>query len=212
MRLSSRMNPRRAPPADITLTPITEPDFPVLRELADTIWRQHYVGIISAAQIDSMLAGRFTDEALGEHMQAADRWLEILRLAGTPVGYCGYELADMDGDRSEASPAAMKLGQLYVLETHRGMGLGRFMLGHIEGRTRELGCRSLWLQVNKQNTGAIGFYRAAGLEVVREAVFEIGGGFVMDDYVMRKRNQSCRQPCPRRHDRLGDGWRSGEHG
>ena len=44
----------------------------------------------------------------------------------------------------------------------------------------------LWLQVNKQNTGAVGFYTAAGFEVIREAVFEIGGGFVMDDYVMRK--------------------------
>jgi len=76
----------------------------------------------------------------------------------------------MVGDRREASPAAMKLGQLYVLESHRGMGLGRFMLGHIESRARELGCRSLWLQVNKQNTGAVGFYTAAGFEVVREAV------------------------------------------
>ena len=74
----------------------------MLRELAGTIWRQHYAGIISAAQIDYMLAGRFSDEALREHMQAADRWLELLRVSGTPVGYCGYELASMDGDGSEA--------------------------------------------------------------------------------------------------------------
>ena len=60
------------------------------------------------------------------------------------------------------------------------------MLGHVESRARELDSRALWLQVNKRNTGAIGFYRAAGFKVVREAVFEIGGGFVMDDYVMAK--------------------------
>ena len=173
-------------PADATLTPIAEPDFAVLRELAGTIWRQHYAGIISAAQIEYMLAGRFTDEALREHMQAADRWLELLRVSGTPVGYCGYELADMDDDGDEHGPPAMKLGQLYVLESHRGMGLGKFMLGHIESRARELGREKLWLQVNKQNTGAIGFYGSAGFEVVREAVFDIGGGFVMDDYVMAK--------------------------
>ena len=166
-------------PADRTLAPVTEPEFPVLRELADTIWRQHYAGIISAAQIDYMLAGRFSDEALREHVRAADRWLELLRVSGTPVGYCGYELASIDGE--ERAAADMKLGQLYVLESHRGMGLGRFMLGHIEGRARELGRRLLWLQVNKRNTGAIGFYRAAGFEVIRDAVFEIGGGFVMDD-------------------------------
>ena len=171
-------------PADRTLAPVTEPEFPVLRELADTIWRQHYAGIISAAQIDYMLAGRFSDEALREHVRAADRWLELLRVSGTPVGYCGYELASIDGEGRAA--ADMKLGQLYVLDSHRGMGLGRFMLGHIEGRARELGRRLLWLQVNKRNTGAIGFYRAAGFEVIRDAVFEIGGGFVMDDYVMAK--------------------------
>jgi ribosomal protein S18 acetylase RimI-like enzyme len=171
-------------PADRTLAPGTEPEFPVLRELADTIWRQHYAGIISAAQIDYMLAGRFSDEALREHVRAADRWLELLRVSGTPVGYCGYELASIDGE--ERAAADMKLGQLYVLDSHRGMGLGRFMLGHIEGRARELGRRLLWLQVNKRNTGAIGFYRAAGFEVIRDAVFGIGGGFVMDDYVMAK--------------------------
>lgn len=172
--------------ADRTLTPVTEPDFPVLRELAGTIWRQHYVEIISAAQIDYMLAGRFSDDALREHVRAADRWLEILRVSGTPVGYCAYELANMDSEDSEAGPAAMKLGQLYLLESHRGMSLGTFMLGHVEARSRELGCRSLWLQVNKRNTGAIGFYRTAGFEVVLEAVFEIGGGFVMDDFLMAK--------------------------
>jgi ribosomal protein S18 acetylase RimI-like enzyme len=178
------MKLRLAPLADITLTPVTEPYFPVLRALADTIWRQHYARMISAAQIEYMLAERFSDEALREHIQAADRWLEILWLSGTPVGYCGCELADMDGE--ERAAVAMKIGQLYVLESRRGIGLGRFMLGHVEGRARELDRRALWLQVNKQNTGAIGFYTAAGFEVVREAVFEIGGGFVMDDYVMAK--------------------------
>jgi len=45
----------------------------------------------------------------------------------------------------------------------------------------------LWLQVNKRNSGAIGFYEAAGFVRVREAVFDIGAGFVMDDYVRAKR-------------------------
>jgi ribosomal protein S18 acetylase RimI-like enzyme len=170
--------------AATTLTPVAEPDFAVVRELAGTIWRQHYAAIISAAQIEHMLAGRFSDEALWEHVQAADRWLELLRVGEKPVGYCGYELAGMDGDGS--TPAGMKLGQLYVLKSHRGFGIGGFMLGHVEARARELGRRAFWLQVNKKNAAAIRFYRSAGFEVIREAVFEIGGGFVMDDYVMAK--------------------------
>jgi ribosomal protein S18 acetylase RimI-like enzyme len=187
---------------DATLDAVTKHDYVDLRALANTIWRHHYPAIISVAQIDYMLAGRFSDAALREYAQAGDRWLEVLRLSGTPVGYCGYEFADQYGDERLA---AMKLGQLDVLESHRGMGFGRFMLSHVESRARDLGRQVLFLQVNKQNTMAIGFYAAAGFTIAREAVFDIGSGFVMDDYVMEKRlnsppapappSASCRQDC-----------------
>jgi hypothetical protein len=102
-------------PVDVTLTPVAEPDFPVLRKLAETIWRQHYSAIISAAQIAYTLSGCSSDEALREHVQGADRWLKLLQVSGEPVGYCGYELAGMDDDGIAA--AATKLGQLFVLES-----------------------------------------------------------------------------------------------
>ena len=169
---------------DATLDAVTKHDSVDLRELAETIWRQHYAAIISEAQIEYMLSGRFSDEALREYAHAADRWLELLRVSDTPVGYCGYELAEQYGDEQVA---AMKLGQLYVLESHRGMGLGSFMLGQVESRASAFERQVLFLQVNKQNRRAIGFYAAAGFTIAREAVFDIGSGFVMDDYVMEKR-------------------------
>ncbi len=174
-----------APQADPsgTLAPVTESDYAVLRDLASTIWREHYTGIISVAQIDYMLAGRFSDEALQEQCAAPNKWLELLRVGGEPVGYCGYEVIRED----DASTPVMKLGQLYLLESHRGLGLGRVMLGHVEAQAREHGSRVIRLQVNKQNTSSIGFYLAMGFEVAREAVFDIGSGFVMDDFVMEKR-------------------------
>jgi ribosomal protein S18 acetylase RimI-like enzyme len=177
------------PPTDVAIAPVTVQDFAMLRELAGAIWRQHYTGIISAAQIEHMLAGRFTDAALREHIQATDKWLELLRVSGVPAGYCACELTALSGggDGSGGGPPAMKLGQLYVLESHRGTGLGRFMLGHVERRARDRGKRSLWLQVNKRNPAAIFFYKAAGFTIAREAVFDIGSGFVMDDYIMEKR-------------------------
>jgi len=170
-------------PAPVTLVPVAEPDFAVLRELAATIWRRHYAGIVPAAQIDFMLAGRFGDESLRTQIEAPDRWLELLRVAGEPVGYCGSELAGDDDTHGRA----LKIGQLYVHETHRGAGLGSHMLAHLEARARAFGRSTLRLQVNKRNTTAIAFYRGRGFAIVRAAVFDIGGGFVMDDYVMEKR-------------------------
>lgn len=170
-------------PADVALAPVAEPDFPVLRELATTIWRRHYAAIIPPAQIEFMLGGRLSDEALRGQSTAIDRWIELLRVSGTPVGYCSSELSD--GCTGRGVPA-VKLGQLYVRDTHRGLGLGRFMLGHVERRARDFGRQEVWLQVNKRNTGAIGFYESQGYANVRAAVFDIGAGFVMDDYLMAK--------------------------
>jgi ribosomal protein S18 acetylase RimI-like enzyme len=41
----------------------------------------------------------------------------------------------------------------------------------------------MYLQVNKQNN-AQHFYNKHGFRIREAAVFAIGGGFVMDDYIM----------------------------
>lgn len=160
------------------LDPVAEADFETLARLGETIWRSHYASIISMAQIDYMLSGRYTPDQLRAYLDADDRWLELLRLDGRPVGYCSYALS--------ATPGEMKLEQLYLQEECRGKGLGGLMLRHVEARARERGCRVLMLTVNKQNAGSIAVYRKSGFRVREEAVFDIGNGFVMDDYVMQK--------------------------
>ena len=169
--------------AAATLTPVAESDFHELRELAETIWRQHYEGIISSAQIEYMLASRFNTEALREYLNPTNKWLDLLRVSAKMVGYCGYELA---GHGSDDGVPALKLGQLYIVDSHRGLGLGKAMLSHVEARAKDHGLKRIFLQVNKRNTDSIEFYKAAGFTVSREAVFDIGNGFVMDDYVLEK--------------------------
>jgi len=164
------------------LTALTAADFETLARLAETIWRAHYTRIIGSAQIDYMLAERYTPEKLRLYLNAEDRWLMLLRIdspgGSRAVGYCSYALAD--------DPGAMKLEQLYLLPELHGLGLGRLMLRHVEEQARVRGLSTLMLQTNKRNDIAIAFYRRAGFTVREEAVFDIGGGFVMDDYVMEK--------------------------
>jgi len=60
------------------------------------------------------------------------------------------------------------------------------MLLHVEAQARRHGLSVLVLQVNKQNLDSIAIYLKAGFTVREETVFDIGNGFVMDDYVMVK--------------------------
>jgi ribosomal protein S18 acetylase RimI-like enzyme len=157
-------------------------DFEIIASLSETIWRSHYSKIISNAQIDYMLASRYTPEKLRLYLNASDRWLMMLRIdsqyGSRAIGYCSYALTEV--------PGGMKLEQLYLLPELHGQGLGRLMLRHVEEQARTRGCGTLVLQTNKRNVVAINFYRKAGFTVREEAVFDIGGSFVMDDYVMAK--------------------------
>jgi ribosomal protein S18 acetylase RimI-like enzyme len=160
------------------LDTLTEADIEIVARLGEVIWRSHYAKMLSVAQIDYMLAGRYTPDKLCRYFNADDRWLELLKLAGKPVGYCSYART--------STPNEMKLEQLYLLRKHRGKGLGGFMLRHVEVQARRHGLSVLMLQVNKRNVEPIAFYHKAGFTVREEATFDIGNGFVMDDYVMVK--------------------------
>ena len=163
----------------VTLDPLTEADFATVASLGETIWRDHYIGMITAEQVEYMLAGRYTSEKLRAYLGAPDRWLKLLRVEGRLVGYTSWSLGP--------TPREMKLEQLYLLAEMKGQGLGGLMLRAVEDDARARGCASVWLTVNKGNAGSIAVYKKAGFTVREEAVFDIGNGFVMDDYVMEKR-------------------------
>ena len=175
---SQSSNHMRPSIATARLDAMAEADFKTVASLGAAIWRKHYSTIVSMAQIDYMLAERYSPENLCEYLGAEDRWFEILRVSEEPVGYCSYALT--------ANPGEMKLEQLYLLEEYRGKRLGGFMLRHVEAEARKRNIRLLMLQVNKRNEGVIAIYRKAGFRVREAAVFDIGNGYFMDDYVMEK--------------------------
>jgi len=154
----------------------TEGDIPLLCDLARRIWRECYPGIITPEQIEFMLGWMYSEGEIRRQLVAGVPW-EIAELDGEPVGYSSWQREE-DG--------RVKISKLYVLPQHQRRGLGRLMLERICEQARGLGAHEVWLQVNKRNERAIGAYLKAGFHIAREAVFDIGGGFVMDDYLMTR--------------------------
>jgi GNAT superfamily N-acetyltransferase len=166
------------PEPTIVIEPARRDELPEIRRLAGLIWRSHYPGIITDAQIEYMLERGYAQPAL-ERLAATEGYrFELLRVDGTAVGFAGYGPA--------AVPATMKLDRIYLLPEYHGQGLGRRLIDHVAEAARAAGCTSLILTVNKGNAKAIAAYRRAGFEIREAAVFDIGGGFVMDDYVMAR--------------------------
>lgn len=164
--------------AAATLRPVTESDFDMLMALARDIWLERYVPIVGQAQVDYVLEMRFTTDHLRRYIGSSERWLDILSVQEEPVGYCSYALTDV--------PHEIKLEQLYLKPSLHGQGLGGLMVRHVIARAVALDRTVMMLHVNKKNHDAIAVYRKMGFTVREEARFDIGQGFVMDDYIMEK--------------------------
>lgn len=149
--------------------------FAIVADLARRIWPACFADIISPSQCEYMLRQRYTDDALSGAI-ASGMTYELIRADEEPVGFGAHGR----GDR----PDQWKLWQIYVLPDRQGCGLGRQYIGHVGRTARQEGCSSLILTVNKGNLRARRLYERCGFRILEAARFDIGNGFVMDDYVM----------------------------
>jgi len=168
--------PHALPPA--VMDPAREEHLPALAELAGVIWRQHYPGIISPAQIDYMLAKMYSLETLREEL--CHQGIRFVRLLVEErfVGFASYGPAK--------APDVMKLHKCYLLPEMHGRGYGSLLLQHCEREVHKLGARRLFLAVNKHNVKAVAAYQRNGFRVTESVITDFGSGFVMDDYLMAK--------------------------
>lgn len=156
---------RKADPNDIEL----------IRSIAFEVWPKTYSDIISQSQIDYMLDLMYSHESLTRQMTEEGCVFLVAENFG-PKGFSSF---------SKNSEQVFKLNKLYVLSTEQGKGTGKDLLNEVIRFCDLQGGESLELQVNKNNK-AVQFYLKQGFEIDRELVLDIGGGFVMDDYIMKK--------------------------
>jgi ribosomal protein S18 acetylase RimI-like enzyme len=161
---------------DIEIAPLRLDEVEALVELAGSIWRAHYPGIISLEQIDHMLEQRYRPALVRQYMARGDLWLAA-RADGALVGFAhGHPLADGD----------YKLDKLYVDLDWQRQGIGGALINEVAARASRRGFARLVLRVNRNNQQAIDAYLKQGFTVATIHLEDIGGGFVMDDYVMTK--------------------------
>jgi diamine N-acetyltransferase len=158
----------------VEIVPLAPSELDAVCRLARRIWQDTYPGIISQQQIDAMLADRYSPQAILAQLDDP-RHIWLIALCGKiPTGFAHAYLED----------DACKLDKLYVDPSRQRYGVGGALFDAIRGFALQHRMQRLWLQVNRHNTRAISAYRKYGFEIVEAREFDIGDGFVMDDYVM----------------------------
>ncbi len=163
-------------PEAVRIERLAADDVEPLGALAREIWYDHYLGIITAAQIEFMLAQRYDPALVRAELTRGDVWWDKLVAGGEMTAFSSYLLT--------GEPGEMKLDKLYVRSRCQRRGYGGMLIAHAAEVARQQGCTRLTLAVNKNNHSAIGAYLKHGFRIASAVVKDIGGGFVMDDYIM----------------------------
>lgn len=145
--------------------------------MAAVIWPEAFGDMISAQQIDYMLEHIQSETAMRDQIDDGMHYW-FIEVAQQPVGYAAV--------KHDYEKAVSHLSKLYLLAHARGGDTALQALNALCEQARGAGSHCLSLTVNKYNARAIRFYEKHGFTKTRAIVMDIGGGFVMDDYVMQK--------------------------
>ncbi len=158
---------------DITIKPaFSRTELIEIAALASRIWHEHYDRLLGPEQVDYMLERYQSEPALAAQLAEGYTYLAARDGFGNLVGYCGYH---PEGDR-------LFLSKLYVAKEARGTGISRLFLNGLLEAAR--GMSAIYLTVNKHTASSIAVYRKFGFRMADAVTTAIGGGFVMDDYIM----------------------------
>ena len=144
--------------------------------MADIVWHEYFPCILTEEQIDYMVDRFQSERAMREQVSEKGYRYAFIVDDDVRVGYTAIS----------ASDGKLFISKLYLLKENRGKGYGTAALGLLFDLAREEGLGSVYLTVNKYNARAIRTYESNGFETIQSIVTDIGGGFVMDDFVMEK--------------------------
>ena len=153
-----------------------EKDIRSIQNLALVTFPATYSSIISAEQIDFMMDMMYSETVLRRELEDGVTFLMLLA-DETPAGFVSFGKQDNEG--------LFHLHKIYLLPDFQGLGYGREMFLKAEQEMRAQGAKAFELNVNRHNK-ALDFYKKMGMSIDRSGDFDIGGGFYMNDYIMRK--------------------------
>lgn len=159
----------------IELTLANQSHIDTISELAHTIWNTHYVPIIGQEQVDYMLENMYNKEKLTFQLEVDKHQFYLLHNTNKCVGFISVNTVNQKD---------YFLHKFYIHQQESNKGIGTQGLNKLTELTKP---QTITLTVNRQNYKSINFYFKNGFTIDRVEDFDIGNGYVMNDFVMVKK-------------------------
>lgn len=162
----------------IRISKATVADFNTITEIAHKTWPLTYGEILSQAQLDYMLEAFYSDSTLRENIENRHEFI-LAKDDGFCFGFASFEC-------HYQNEKTTKIHKIYILPEAQGKGIGKLLIDAITEFAKENQSNSLLLNVNRFNK-ALTFYQKLGFEIIEEIDIELEYGYLMEDYVMKKK-------------------------
>ena len=149
-----------------------------MTDLANEIWHEYFISILPAGQIDYMVEKFQSAGAVEEQLANQNYQYFMLWLSDRLIGYTGIV--------EQPKEKKLFLSKLYIEKSFRGRGYASRTFEFLEQFCRRKGLSMIWLTVNRFNDNTIRIYEKKGFVKARTQAADIGGGYIMDDYIMEK--------------------------
>ena len=139
--------------------------------ISSIIWPIAYKDILSVDQIKYMLSKYLSYDEITKSMKQGYTYV-IFKDNNVRMGFMAYKF----------EPEYLFLSKLYILPTFQNHGIASKAIEYLTQYKEPI-----VLTVNKNNKDAIEKYIHLGFKQIDSVVTDIGNGYVMDDYIMKKK-------------------------
>lgn len=165
---------------DITIRRADRSDIPLIRGMADVVFRRTYADTLSPEQMEYMMDWMYSARSLQEQIEGSGKTFCVAEADGKPAGYVSFEFEDSLPDGRKL----FHLQKLYVMPAFQRCGLGERMYSYVKRTLKETCPEGFRIELNvNRNNPAVGFYERVGMFRDRQGDFPIGNGFYMNDYI-----------------------------
>lgn len=158
--------------SSLLLNPVSPSDINQIAELAKIIWQKHYPPIIGQEQVDYMLQKMYNPESLLDQIKNKEQQFYFIQLNNKSIGFLSV---------TPETNECWMLNKFYLLEENADRGIGSKVLEELK---KIINPKKIRLTVNRNNIKSINFYFKNGFRINSTAIFDIGDGYIMDDFIM----------------------------
>lgn len=151
----------------------SERDFSQIFSVASSVMHETFSDSLPEGQVDYMIGKSLTPEAMRANGKKLDYSYKLVYLNGEVGGFFAHCPAKHISEKANG----VFLSQLYLLPFARGKNI-------CEKVVRSL-AHPVYITVRKEDAATISMYKHIGFKIVDTLARDIGGGYMLDDFIMR---------------------------